>query len=62
MCKLVCKFSNKIHKMTGKCNTKNCTNPSIYSYLTIKYNNQLLIGNDVYIPLCEDCYNLKQIN
>lgn len=55
-------FSNKIHKMTGKCNTKNCTNPSIYSYLTIKYNNQLLIGNDVYIPLCEDCYNLKQIN
>lgn len=54
-------FSNKIHKMTGKCNTKNCNNPSIYSYLTIKYNSQLLIGNDVYIPLCEDCYNLKEI-
>jgi thymidine kinase len=54
-------FSNKIHKMTGKCNTKNCNKPSIYSYLTIKYNSQLLIGNDVYIPLCEDCYNLKEI-
>ena len=50
-------YANKIHKLTGKCNE--CNNPSLYSHRTIKFKNQLLIGNTVYIPLCEDCYNIK---
>ena len=50
-------YAGKIHKLTGKCNE--CIKPSLYSHRTIKFNNQLLIGNTVYIPLCEYCYDVK---
>tara|TARA_X000000368_G_C22907112_1_gene656789 strand:- start:290 stop:877 length:588 start_codon:yes stop_codon:yes gene_type:complete len=50
-------YAGRIHKLTGKCNE--CNKPSLYSHRTIKFKDQLLIGNTVYIPLCEDCYNVK---
>ena len=49
-------YSNKVYKLTGKCNTKKCYNPSEFSHRIIEFDNQLLIGNDCYIPLCKNCY------
>ena len=51
------KYAGKSYKLSGKCN--DCSKSSLYSHRTIKFKNQLLIGNTVYIPLCEDCYNDK---
>lgn len=49
-------YVNKFHKLTGKCNTKECCYPSEFSHRIVKFNNQLLIGNDCYLPLCKQCY------
>lgn len=48
--------ANKLYKLTGKCNTKDCCHPSEFSHRIIQFNNQLLIGNDCYVPLCKKCY------
>ena len=52
-------YANKVYKLTGKCNNNNCLNPSIYSHRIIDIKEQLLIGNNVYMALCNECYNLK---
>ena len=49
-------YVNKLHKLTGKCDTKECCYPSEFSYRIVKFENQLLIGNDCYLPLCKQCY------
>lgn len=49
-------YANKVYKLTGKCNTKDCYEPSEFSHRIIKFDNQLLIGNDCYVPLCKKCY------
>ena len=49
-------YSNNVYKLTGKCNTKDCYDPSEFSHRIIQFDNQLLIGNDCYVPLCKNCY------
>ena len=49
-------YATKIYKLTGKCNTQNCLNPSQYSHRIVKNDKLVLIGSSEYIPLCENCY------
>ncbi len=50
-------YANSVNRLTGKCNTPECCFPSRFSHRTIKFDNQLLIGSDCYVPLCRLCYN-----
>lgn len=52
-------YADKVYKLTGKCNNKNCLNPSIYTHRIVDIKEQLLIGNNVYMALCNECYDLK---
>ena len=49
--------SNNVYNLTGTCNTPNCINPSTCSHRVVNFNNQILIGNTCYVPLCLQCYN-----
>ena len=52
-------YANNIHELSGKCNTKGCCFPSQFSHRLVKFENQLLIGNTCYVPLCKLCYEIE---
>lgn len=49
------------YKMNSKCHTKDCKNSSIYSYRLVKDKNNIMIGTNEYIALCESCFNLRMV-
>jgi len=48
---------DKVTKLKGKCN--DCDNKSIFSYRLSKEEEQVVIGSNNYIPLCRNCYLLR---
>ena len=48
--------ASTVHMLTGRCNTQNCPNPSLYSHRIVKNAELILIGSSEYVPLCEQCY------
>ena len=51
----LCDKVNKLNALCGHCKNGK---PGIYSHRKTNEENQLLIGNDIYIPLCRECYKL----
>ena len=49
-------IATKTYRMLGKCDK--CNKASLYSHRIINNEQQILIGTNEYIPLCEDCWNL----
>ena len=50
---------DRIEKLHAKCNV--CSNQAIFSHRTNDSSEQVLIGNEnIYQPLCRECYNSKQ--
>lgn len=49
-------YANKINKLTGKCNTDECCFPSEFTHRIIEFDNQILIGTNSYVSLCDKCY------
>lgn len=48
---------DKILKIKANCN--NCENKAIFSHRNSQESQQVLIGNDIYEPLCRGCYFIK---
>ena len=46
--------TNTIHTV-GKCN--NCDNKSLFTHRLVDDVEQVLIGSNEYIPVCEECWN-----
>lgn len=49
--------ATSVHYLTGRCNTRNCLNPSLYSHRKTNSVEQVLIGTSEYEPLCGECYD-----
>lgn len=45
---------DSIIKLNSKCNS--CSSPAIFSHRKSENKEQVLIGSDIYIPLCRECY------
>lgn len=48
---------DKVTKLKGKCN--DCNNESIFSYRLSEEEEQVVIGSNNYIPLCRNCYLIR---
>jgi thymidine kinase len=53
-------YADTVIKLKGKCN--NCNNDSLFTHRISKEQQQELIGNDIYIPLCRKCYKILNTN
>jgi thymidine kinase len=49
-------IATKIEYLRGKCNTKKCNYPSQFTHRLVECDQQILIGTNEYIPVCEECY------
>ena len=49
-------IATKIEYLRGKCNTKKCNYPSQFTHRLVECDQQILIGTNEYIPVCEACY------
>ena len=48
---------DKVTKLKGKCN--DCNNASVFSYRLSEEEEQVVIGSNNYIPLCRNCYLIR---
>jgi thymidine kinase len=46
---------DSIVKLTSKCN-RGCLSPALFSHRICEKTERVLIGSDIYIPLCRSCY------
>jgi len=42
------------YKLTARCHT--CNQPALFSHRLVADQTQMLIGSDIYVPLCRGCY------
>jgi len=50
---------DKITKLTALCSLCKNGTPAIHSYRSTHETGQMIIGSDIYIPLCRKCYQSK---
>jgi thymidine kinase len=50
---------DKVTKLSSNCN---CGKPAIFSHRIISDNELVLIGSDMYLPLCRDCYQTSTVS
>ena len=48
---------DKVTKLKGKCN--DCNNESVFSYRLSEEEEQVVIGSNNYVPLCRNCYLIR---
>ena len=49
-------YCDKIHKLSSFCSLCKNGKSGIFSHRIVTQEDQVLIGSDIYIPLCRDCY------